>query len=308
MTGRPRAGTARFGEPAAVGFSYSYEGRLLHEERSLFQRIEVFEHPTFGRMLVLDGLTQTTEVDEFVYHEMLAHLPLLCVVDPRRVLIVGGGDGGTLRRVLEHPTVERAVMVEIDARVIETCREHLPGIAAGALDDPRAEVVVGDGAAYVRETRETFDAILIDSSDPVGPGVVLFSPEFYATCRSRLAPSGVLAAQSGGPFFLQAELHMAFSNASTAFPDVRPYLACIPTYPGTLWSFLLAGENLEVDPPAATARAGARGIAPRYWTPELHGACFALPAFVREVISPGGPPRSFGPSPEEHERGALPLR
>ncbi|MBI4729654.1 MAG: polyamine aminopropyltransferase [Acidobacteria bacterium] len=308
MTGRPQAGPARFGEPAAVGFSYAYEGRLLHEERSLFQRIEVFEHQTFGRMLVLDGLTQTTEVDEFIYHEMLAHLPLLCVAEPRRVLIVGGGDGGTLRRVLEHPTVERAVMVEIDAAVIEACRKHLPAIAAGALSDPRAELVVADGAAYVGESREAFDAILIDSSDPVGPGVVLFSPEFYRACRNRLAPGGVLAAQSGGPFFLQAELHTAFSNASTAFPDVRPYLASVPTYPGTLWSFLLAGESLDVDPDSAAARAAARGIAARYWTPEVHGGCFALPAFVRDVVSPSGPPRSFGPSPEEHEHGAVPLR
>lgn len=298
----------RYGEPAAVGFSYAFDGELLHSEKSDFQRIEVYANPTFGNVLVLDGLTQTTETDEFIYHEMLVHVPLVAHPEPRRVLVIGGGDGGTLRRVLEHPTVEHAVMVEIDGRVIDVCREFMPSIAGGALDDPRAEVIVGDGAAYVHDPGEPFDAILIDSSDPVGPGVVLFTPDFYAAAGRRLGSGGVLAAQSGGAFFLQAEVNMAHRNAATAFDDVRTYLAAVPTYPGTLWSFVLAGERLEIDAASARERATKRGLTARCWTPDVHAACFALPGFVAEILLPDGPPRSFGPSPDEHERGALPLR
>lgn len=289
----------RFGEPAGVGFRYDYEGELLHEEDSPFQRIAVWAHEAFGRVLTLDGLVQTTTRDEFIYHEMLAHVPLLAHPAPASVLVVGGGDGGTLRHVLMHPTVRRAVLVEIDERVIEVSRRLLPGVSAGALDDPRAEVVVADGAAYVHEDGERFDAVLVDSSDPIGPGEVLFTRAFYAAAARRLAPGGLLACQSGGPFFQQRELHRAFTEASAAFAEVRPYLAAVPTYPGTLWSFLLAGERVRIGAAAAGARAEERGIRARWWTPEVHGACFALPRLVREVIAPAGPPLTWGPSPED---------
>lgn len=291
-------------ESAARGFDYAYSGAgLLHSEQSRFQRLDVYDHPAFGRMLVLDGLTQTTERDEFIYHEMLVHVPLLCLAEPRSVLIVGGGDGGTLRHALMHPTVERAVMVEIDERVTAVCREWIPGISAGALDDPRADVRFDDGAAFVRSDGETFDAILIDSSDPVGPGVALFTGDFYAAALRRLAPGGLLAAQSGGPFFQQRELHRAYRNAAASFPDTRVYLANVPTYPGTLWSFLLCGERIEVDADAATERASKRWLSFRYWTPELHAGCFALPRIVRDVLAPDGPPLTWGLSPEEDSHG-----
>jgi spermidine synthase len=284
-----------FGEDVFPGFRYEYEGEQLFSERSAFQQVDVYDHPSFGKVLVLDGLVQTTERDEFVYHEMLAHVPLMSLSAPERVLVIGGGDGGTLRHVLMHPSVKRAVMVEIDELVTDVCRKYMPGIAAEAFDDPRAEVLFADGIAYVKDGDERFDAILIDSSDPVGPGEGLFTGEFYGAAAQRLNGDGVLAAQSGSPYAQQGELHRAFRNASSAFADVRPYLASVPTYPGTLWSFLLCGERLQVDVDAARERAHARGLLTKYWTPELQRGSFDLPKIARDVIAPEGPPHTWNP-------------
>ncbi|HVL90630.1 MAG TPA: polyamine aminopropyltransferase [Actinomycetota bacterium] len=275
----------RFHEEPAPGLEQAYQGTLLHAEESAFQKIEVYEHPTFGRMLVLDGLVQTTTRDEFCYHEMLVHVPMIAVAEPRRVLIIGGGDGGTLRRVLEHATVTEAVMVEIDETVTTVSREFFPEIAGDAFDDPRATVLFDDGAAYVRDGSEPFDAIVIDSSDPVGPGVVLFSEEFYGQCRVRLNPGGVLSAQIGSPFYFPDEIAMALGNAAKAFPQVKPYVGAVPTYPGTLWGYMLAGERIDTDADTAGKRAAERGLQPRYWTPEIQAGAFAVPAFVAEVAS-----------------------
>lgn len=275
----------RFFETPAPGLEQAYEGTLLHEEQSEFQRIQVFSHPTFGRVLVLDGLVQTTLNDEFCYHEMLVHVPMIAHVEPKRVLIIGGGDGGTLRRVLEHPMVTEAVMVEIDGRVTDVCKEHLPQIAGEAWSDPRATVLFDDGNAYVREGTEPFDVIIIDSSDPVGPGVVLFETSFYDACKARLNPGGVLTAQIGTPLYFPDEVKLAVTNASASFNDVRPYLGAVPTYPGTLWGYMLCGSSLDIDGQTAAKRAAERGLQPKYWTPDVHAGAFAIPAFVQDVVS-----------------------
>lgn len=294
-----------FSETLVPGFRYVYDGERLASERSAFQQIDVYEHPSFGRMLVLDGLVQTSERDEFPYHEMLTHVPMIAHPDPKRVLVIGGGDGGTLRHVLMHPSVERAVMVEIDERVTRLCLEFMPSIAGGALDDARAEVRFDDGIAFVRDTNESFDVILIDSSDPVGPGEGLFSPAFYANAKARLAPGGLMSVQSGSPFMQQDELHRAYNNAITAFGrDVRPYVSHTPTYPGTIWTFLLCGGS-SVDAVTAAERAGARGVATKYWTPALMRGAFDLPKIVLDVIAPDGPPHTWGASPGEQDRRAL---
>ena len=277
----------RFLESPAPGVEFAYEGELLHAEESAFQRIEIYEHPTFGRTLVLDGAVQTSERDEFLYHEMLVHVPLFCHPEPRRVLVIGGGDGGTLRRVLEHPTVAEAVMVEIDPRVTALSREYMPSIAGDVWDDPRAKVLFEDGNAYVHADGEPFDAIIVDSSDPVGPGIVLFETPFYARCRSRLNPGGVFAAQVGSPIYFQDELRMAHRNASSAFEDVRIYLGHVTTYPGVAWAYMLCGEQLVIDGAAAADRAADRKIETRYWTPELHAGAFALPGIVRDALEGG---------------------
>lgn len=282
----------QFSEPIVPGFAHAYEGEPLASATSPFQQIEVWDHPTFGRLLSLDGLVQTTTRDEFVYHEMLVHIPLIAHPAPSSVLVIGGGDGGTLRHVLMHG-VTRAVMVEIDQAVTDACRTWMPEIAGDAFDDPRADVRFDDGIAFVRDTDEMFDAIIIDSSDPVGPGEGLFTAEFYANAAARLNPGGVLSAQTGTPYYQQGELHRAVRNARTAFGDVRVYLGNVPTYPGCLWSFMLAGTELDVSVEAAGARAASRGISARYWSPELQTGAFALPAIVRAVFE-GEPPKQWG--------------
>ncbi len=174
--------------------------RRLHEEQTPYQHLEIYESPRFGRMLVLDGAVQTTEADEFIYHEMLAHPGLLTHPAPRRALIIGGGDGGLLEETLKHP-LERATMVEIDGAVVRWSRQYLDVISAGAFDDPRARLVIGDGIAYVGDARERVDVALVDSTDPVGPAAGLFSGEFYAVLADRLTPDGVLVVQSGSAVY-----------------------------------------------------------------------------------------------------------
>ncbi|MFN2642668.1 MAG: polyamine aminopropyltransferase, partial [Actinomycetota bacterium] len=232
----------RFSERPVDGLEIAYEGELLHTEHSGFQLVQVFDHPTFGRTLVLDGLVQTSQRDEFFYHEMLVHPAMLSHANPKRVLIIGAGDGGALRRVLEHPSVERVLMCEIDRAVTDVSRALLPDIAGNAFEDPRAEVVFDDGHALVMRSTETFDVIIVDSSDPVGPGIVLFETPFYEACLRLLDPNGVFVAQTGSPVLMPSEIRMVAKNASAAFPDVRFYLGAVPTYPGKLWSYLLAGR------------------------------------------------------------------
>ena len=275
---------SRFFETPSPGVEFAYEGELLHAEDSPFQHIDVYEHPTFGRTLVLDGAVQTSERDEFLYHEMLVHVPLLAHAAPERVLVIGGGDGGTLRRVLEHPTVTDAVMVEIDERVTAVSREYMPSIGGEIWDDPRARVLFEDGNAYIHADGAPFDAIVVDSSDPVGPGIVLFETPFYARCLERLRPGGVFVAQVGSPIYFQDEMRMAYRNARAAFPDVRLYLGHVTTYPGVVWGFMLCGDQLEIDAATAAARAEERKLDVRAWTPDVQAGAFALPGFVLEGL------------------------
>jgi spermidine synthase len=288
--------TRRFFESPAPDVEQAYEGELVHAEDSAFQHIEVYEHPTFGRMLVLDGAVQTSERDEFLYHEMLVHVPLLCHPEPRRVLVIGGGDGGTLRRVLEHPTVTEAVMVEIDERVTALCREYLPSIGGDVWDDPRGTVLFEDGNAYIHADGDPFDAIIVDSSDPIGPGIVLFETPFYLRCAERLSAGGVFCAQVGPPIYMQDEMNMAHRNARPAFGDVRIYLGHVLTYPGVAWGYMIAGDRLAVDATAAESRAAERKLETRYWTPELHAGAFGLPGVVRDALAAGPPPNLFKPA------------
>ncbi len=260
--------------------------RRLHEEQTPYQYLEVYESPLFGRMLVLDGAVQTTEADEFIYHEMLAH-PALCTHPaPRRVLIVGGGDGGALEETLKHP-VERATLVEIDEAVVRASRAYLGAIAGDAFDDPRAEVVIGDGLAYVRETAGRFDVVLVDSTDPEGPAAGLFSAEFYAQIARRLEPGGLLAVQSGSAVYQRDLVTMVRRHLRAAFPVVRTYLAPVLAYPGVVWSFTIASlgpDPRAVAPEEIARRSGAWGL--RYYTPAAHRAAFDLPPYLRSALEP----------------------
>lgn len=265
--------------------------RMLAQVTSAHQDIVVFDTPSHGRVLALDGAIQITEADEFVYQEMLAHVPLLAHGDARRVLIIGAGDGGVLRRVLQHRTTAQAVMVEIDGEVIRLSKEFLPSIAGDAWSDPRAEVIVGDGIAYVASAAAgSFDVLIVDSTDPVGVGEALFTDAFYTDCARILGPHGLLVNQCGVPFMQPDELRVTTARRARAFPHVSAYVAAVPTYVGGFMTLGIAAKAPGVGQvPLETirARADAAGIlgTTRYWTPEIHAACFHLPPYIADHLA-----------------------
>ena len=276
-----------FAEPYRQGWQQSVQVRaVLYDGKSAFQHVQVLDTLPFGRMLVLDDATQTSVVDEYIYHEMLVHVPMMTHPQPRRVLVIGGGDGGALRRVLEYP-VEKATMVEIDGDVVRVSRELLPGIAGPAFTDVRGELIIGDGVQYLRETPEHFDVILVDSTDPVGPAVELFGERFYQDARRALGDDGIIVTQSGSPLVMLDELQAAVALMRRVFPIVRTYLCNIPLYPGVLWSFTAASTSL--DPVAAlpstiAARLRANGQPTGWYTPAIHHAAFALPNYLGAAL------------------------
>ena len=252
---------------------------VLHRETTPYQDLAVLDTYQYGRLLALDGVIQTTERDEFVYHEMIAHVPLFSHPDPREVLVVGGGDGGVVREVLKHPGVQRAVLVEIDRAVVEASRAFLPSISSG-LDDPRVELVVADGIEYVRGTTAAFDVVIVDSTDPVGPAVGLFSGEFYGSVRRALREGGIMVAQTDSPFTAPGRIREVLAAVRGHFPVARTYLASVPTYPAGLWAFTAGSTRVD---PAVPSRMPPAGFQSRYYTSELHRAAFVLPRFVAEL-------------------------
>lgn len=256
----------------------------LHTEKTPYQELAVIETEQFGRMLVLDGMVQTTIEDEFVYHEMITHVALVTHPRPRRVAVIGGGDGGAIREILKHDSVEKAVLVEIDEQVIAASRKYLPEISC-ALDDERVEIRVEDGIAHVRENRGTYDVILIDSTEPVGAAVGLFSPEFYRDVYDALTEEGIMVAQTESPFFNQDLIRKSFAGIKASFPLTRLYLASIPTYPSGLWSFTLGSKRHD---PLAVDTSKVPPLVTKYYTPQLHKAAFQLPRFVQELVQEEG--------------------
>ncbi len=251
------------------------------------QDIALFETPGFGRVLTLDGVIQVTTGDEFIYHEMLAHVPVYAHGAVRSVCVVGGGDGGMLRELLKHRSIERAVLVEIDAAVVEFCREHLPGVSNGAFDDPRTEIVIADGLDYMAGDGEKFDLIVIDSTDPIGPGGVLFTETFYRDCARRLTAEGMVVNQNGVPFLQGEEVSDTWRRRRPHFADLGYYLAAVPTYVGGFMALGWASASVRPraeSPDTLRARFAAAPVATRYYTPDVHKAAFALPPYVQELI------------------------
>jgi spermidine synthase len=259
---------------------------MLYDSKTAHQRLKVFENNTFGRVLTLDDVVQTTEGDNFIYHEMLTHVPILAHGAARRVLIIGGGDGGMAREVLRHASVTHVTMVEIDAGVVDFSKEYLPMLSAGAFDDPRLELVIADGAAFIRRTNGGFDVIIVDSTDPVGPGEVLFTDTFYGHAKRALAPDGILVTQNGVPFLQAEELHNTMRAFRALFVDATCYLATIPTYAGgpMALGWGTDGPARSVPPDVLQGRFDAAGIATDYYTPEVHRAAFALPGYIARLI------------------------
>lgn len=251
----------------------------LFSGRSPYQTVEIYESTHHGRVLMNDGCFMLSERDERIYHEMLAHVPLHAHPDPRSVLVIGGGDGGTVREVLRHSSVERCVMVEIDAMVIEACRKFLPQTAS-AFDDPRLELRIGDGVSYVRSTDETFDVILIDSTDPNGAAQPLFGAEFYSALSERLSPVGVVLAQGGSAFYEGEVQTSLLRMCASLFPVTAALNFTNMTYPGGLWSFVWASRGVH---PLSDLRPAAMEMF--YYSAGTHRAAFQLPEFQRKQLS-----------------------
>lgn len=262
--------------------------KVLHEVKTKHQHLVIFENDTWGTTLMLDGVCQLTTSDEFVYHEMMAHAPLMALSRPRKVLVIGGGDGGVLREVLKHPSVEKAVLVEIDKAVIDTSLEYYPQIADGAFNDPRTEVLIADGLKYVAGTKEKFDAIIVDSSEPIGPSAVLHTKEFFADCKRALKKGGVLVTQNGLPFLLPDHLADTTTAFAELFKHVAPYLCTQPCYFGGPFALNLATDTRKltcIEPKKLRSRAKKRRISDlKYWTPEVHQGAFALPAYAGAIV------------------------
>jgi spermidine synthase len=262
--------------------------KVLFDSETEHQHLIIFETLEFGRVMMLDGIVQLTTRDEFVYHEMMAHVPLFAHGRAKKVLIVGGGDGGVLREVLRHPEVKSATLCEIDSGVIELCRAHFPEISAGAYDDRRTKIVIADGTKFVAETDERFDVIMVDSTDPIGPGAVLFTKDFYAYCRRALAKGGVLVTQNGLPFLQAGELKQSLGFFRDLFADAFAYLATTPSYFGGPMSYGWATDDARLRHhrrKKIERRYEKAGAFPtRYWRPEVHVAAFALPGYVRDLV------------------------
>lgn len=254
---------------------------MIYQEKSDFWDLAIFENSRFGRVMAMDGIIQLTEKDEFIYHEMMAHVPLLAHPDPKSVLIIGGGDGGLLREVLRHEYLEKVVQVEIDPSVIELSKKYFPSVSNGAFDNPRAKIVIQDASKYVKETEETFDVIICDSNDPEGPAKVLFSAEFYGDCKGLLTPNGIFVNQNGVPFMQKNELALTKENRKPHFKQVSFYIAPVPTYAGGFMAFGWASDKkYKVSEKVLAERLSKVQGKMRYYTPAVHRASFALPQYM----------------------------
>lgn len=251
----------------------------LVTEKTDFQDLAMIETEEWGTMLLLDGMVMTSDRDEFVYHEMVAHPVLSTHRNPERVLVVGGGDGGVIREVLKHPKVKQAVLVDIDGQVIEYSKNYLPNIA-GQLEDARVIVKVGDGYMHIHENKNAYDVIMVDSTEPVGPAVELFTRGFYQGIYDALKEDGIFVAQTDNPWFKADLIRTVNQDVKEIFPIVRVYIANIPTYPSGLWTFTMGSKKYD---PLEVEVSAIPELETKYYTPALHKAAFVLPKFVEDL-------------------------
>ncbi len=275
------------GSKAFQGFEVN---ETLYQEKSKYQEIAIYTNDTLGTILVLDGVVQITTLDEFIYQEMMTHVPMLSHSNPKNVLIVGGGDGGILREVLRHKSVEVVVMAEIDQMVIKACIDHMPTInnAGKIYDDGRVELVVGDAARYIENTSHRFDAVIIDSTDPIGPGESLFSNEFYIKLSKVLSDEAFLVTQGGVPIFQKGEMASSLGSLSHAGLSTDCYIAAVPTYYGGYMAFGFASNVSKSAHPqihVLKQRFERADLITRHYNPEIHLASFVLPQWIAEEVA-----------------------
>ena len=265
---------------------YIRSARRFEQFRSAYQAIEVHDSVPFGKLFRLDGHFMTSERDEFFYHENLVHVAALSHPKPERALIVGGGDGGSAEELLKHPSIGSVTLAEIDSRVVDIARTYLGAVHRGALDDPRLTLVIGDGFGFVRTATERYDLIVLDLTDPGGPSELLYTPDFYRACASRLTPGGALTLHIASPIAHPDRIRDTLAHLRAAFSIVTPYLTSVPLY-GGMW--MMACASATLDPKSVSAeeidrRIASRGIANlQYYNGEMHRAALALPNFVREI-------------------------
>lgn len=271
------------------GYAQSFTvDKVLFEFKTEHQHLEIVQTPFMGRVMLLDGVVQTTEKDEFMYHEMMVHVPLFAHPAPKRVLIIGGGDGGIVREVMRHKNVEHVTQVEIDASVVDMCKEYFPNHSAGAFDDPRLNLVIADGKDFVANCTEKYDVIIADSTDPIGPGEVLFTSDFYADEKNNcLAAGGIMVAQNGVPFMQGQEITNTYQRLSKLYNDASFYVAAVPTYIGGFMSLAWASDDASLRTQSAAqiqARVAAAGFTTRYYNADVHAAAFALPNYLKALM------------------------
>jgi spermidine synthase len=272
-----------------TGLTMGIRRQLFHEV-SPYQTVEIFETDTWGNLMTIDGMVMLSEKDEFVYHEMMAHLPLFTHPNPETVLIIGGGDGGTAREVMRHDSLKQVDMVEIDETVVRASKLHMPEV--GDFDNPKLNVIYANGLTFVEGPENTYDVIIIDGSDPVGPAVDLFKKEFYENCHRCLKENGVLISQTESPFVpaYHESIRSVQRAISELFPVARLLLTYIPLYPSGMWSMSIASK--QSDPldnnvlESISERSASFQHKLKYYNKEVHAASFALPGFVRQIIEP----------------------
>lgn len=259
--------------------------RQVYSSESPFQKIDIFDSEEFGRFLTLDGLMMATEKDEFIYHEMIVHVPMAVRPDIKKVLVIGGGDGGTVRELTRYDSIEKIDMVEIDKTVVEVCKEYMLQ-TAGKLDDPRVTLYFEDGLRFVRSKEDEYDLIIVDSTDPIGPGEGLFTKEFYGNCYKALNSEGILVNQHESPYYTSYANAMkrAHKRIKELFPICKVYQAHIPTYPSGHWLFGFASKKLDPIADLDANKWNALNIETKYYNTELHRGSFALPNYVKRMI------------------------
>ncbi len=261
--------------------------KVLFEHKTEHQHLVIFNNKQFGNVMALDGVIQTTEKDEFIYHEMLTHVALFAHPEPKRVLIIGGGDGGILRETLKHQNIERVVQVEIDGSVIDMCKKYFPKHSNGAFENERAEIVIADGMEYVKTATETFDVIISDSTDPMGPGEVLFSNDFYRLAKERLNPNGIMVTQNGVCFMQIDEVINTRKRMGPLYKDQTFYASPVPTYVGGIMTLAWATDDASLKSQSVeviTKRFEQSKIKTRYYNPSIHVGAFALPQYVLDAL------------------------
>ncbi len=274
--------------------------KILYSGKTKYQMIELFESPLFGKVLLLDGLVQISDYDEHIYHEALVHPTLLSIENPEKVLIIGGGDGGALRQVLKHNTVKKAILVDLDSEVIEFSKKYFPKMKV-AFDDPRSEIIIGDGKKFVEETNEKFDFVIIDLTDPSGPSKLLYTKEFYEQVKRILTENGAVVTHAESLYVFQKYYATIYRTLSSVFKYARPYYAYVPSF-GFLWGYVTASDAIDplvISLDELKKRMAERGVETEFYYPELHKALFTLPKDVIRALNDPNVPISTIKNPVE---------